>query len=202
MPSTPGPRRLQAEERRELILDAALQVFSDKGFAGASMRDIARAAGVTEGLLYHYFEGREQLLQACCRERSWQAHLDRLLAEAAGVPLDEMLRRIVTEFLNTLYAHGPVARMLAVEMQRNPELTAQHMAQIEASHQTLVDFLRHRQSAGEIRADADPDLAAGLLMGSAYSVFLLWGTLPPAEWADLVEHMARAVDVVMRGVAP
>ena len=70
------PRRQQAEERREQILDAAIRIFCEKGFAGTTIRDIAREVGVTEGLLYHYFESKDQLEQACWRERTWRAELE------------------------------------------------------------------------------------------------------------------------------
>src|SRR5438105_1311581 len=98
-----GPRRQQAEERREQILDAALRIFSEKGFAGASIRDISREVGVTEGLIYHYFENKEQLEQACWKERSWHAHLERIVANSTGVPLRDVLRDLITDFLLTLY---------------------------------------------------------------------------------------------------
>src|SRR5436305_1620134 len=97
-----GPRRQQKEERREQILDATLRVFSEKGYSGASMRDIAREVGVTEGLLYHYFESKEQLMNACWKERSWRAQLEKILAGAEGVPLDQVLREMIGNFLETL----------------------------------------------------------------------------------------------------
>src|SRR5438067_10399767 len=100
------PRRQQAEERREQILDAAISVFSVKGFGGASIRDIAREVGVTEGLLYHYFESKEQLMLACWKERSWHSHVERILASADGVPVGQVLKDIVQDFLETLQEHG------------------------------------------------------------------------------------------------
>src|SRR5215216_2785066 len=108
-------RRQQAEERREQILDAALRIFSEKGFAGASIRDIAREVGVTEGLLYHYFESKEQLLDTCWRERTWRAHLERILAEAGGKPVQQVLSELISDFLQTLRENGEMVRMCASE---------------------------------------------------------------------------------------
>lgn len=56
--------RLNAEERREAILDAALSVFSRKGFNGTTTKDIAREAGVSEALLYRHFPSKEDLHEA------------------------------------------------------------------------------------------------------------------------------------------
>jgi AcrR family transcriptional regulator len=64
-------RREQAEWRRERLLDAALEVFVSKGIDRATVKDIAQAAGVTPGLLYHYFDGKETLLATLLEERSF-----------------------------------------------------------------------------------------------------------------------------------
>ncbi len=60
------------EDRREQIMEAALAVFAKKGFARASNKDIAREAGITPGLIYHYFESKEALQKAIFEERSPQ----------------------------------------------------------------------------------------------------------------------------------
>ena len=196
-----APRRQQAEERREQILDAALRVFSEKGFAGASVRDIAREVGVTEGLLYHYFESKDQLEEACWKERSWRAHLERILGEAGGKQLEGVLIELIRDFLATLYANAPLVRMCHSEMQRNSELAAIHITRIEGLHERLCDFLRERQSLGEIRGDVEVDAAAGLLMGSAYSFFNLYGTAKAPEWAGLVDQWVPGrIRVILYGI--
>lgn len=198
-----GPRRQQAEERREQILDAAIRIFCEKGFAGTTIRDIAREVGVTEGLLYHYFESKEALENACWKERTWRAELERILNAAEGKPVEAVLREIVTDFLGTLRRHAPLVRMNAAESLRNPELKAEHLAKIEDNHLRLVGFLRERQANGELRQDADVSTGAGLLMGCSYSCFLLWGGLDDQAWDNKVRDLANSgVDVVMRGISP
>jgi TetR/AcrR family transcriptional regulator, cholesterol catabolism regulator len=202
MPMIVG-RRQQAEERREQILDAALRVFSEKGFAGASIRDIAREVGVTEGLLYHYFESKEQLLDTCWRERTWRAHLERILSEAGGKPVQQVLSELISDFLQTLRENGEMVRMCASEMQRNSEMAQFHIERIEDNQRLLTGFLRERQTAGEIREGIDLETPAGLLMGCAYSMFLLWGQADDQTWSPLAEGFVRSgVDVVMNGITP
>ncbi len=65
-------RAQQREETRHLIIEAAIQVFSDKGFHGASTRDIAGQAGVTQGLLTYHFKNKDAL---------WRAAADRIFKE-------------------------------------------------------------------------------------------------------------------------
>jgi AcrR family transcriptional regulator len=61
---TPSKRELQRQERRQQILAAALAVFSERGFHGANVSDVAAAAGVSQGTIYWYFESKEELLTA------------------------------------------------------------------------------------------------------------------------------------------
>ena len=58
------------EDRREQIIDAAMRVFAQKGFVRATNKDVAREAGITAGLIYHYFENKEALLMAIIEGRS------------------------------------------------------------------------------------------------------------------------------------
>jgi AcrR family transcriptional regulator len=64
MTKAPGKRELQREERRQQILDAALTVFSCKGFHAANVSDVAAQAGVSQGTIYWYFDSKEELFTA------------------------------------------------------------------------------------------------------------------------------------------
>src|ERR1044072_3767056 len=63
------------EDKRRLILDAAVRVFARKGYHTSRVGDIAEEAGVAHGLLYHYFRSKEELLQTIFRE-TWRDVLD------------------------------------------------------------------------------------------------------------------------------
>jgi AcrR family transcriptional regulator len=94
----------RAEARRVAILRAAGQIFRSRGFAAAGMRDIAVAADLSPGNLYHYFAGKDELL-FFCQDRS----LDRLLAalQAAGAdrrPLADRLRTLAVKHVLCLIA--------------------------------------------------------------------------------------------------
>ena len=61
-------RSAGAEEKRRLILDAAVRVFAHKGFHTSRVGDIAEEAGVAHGLLYHYFSSKDEVLDTIFRE--------------------------------------------------------------------------------------------------------------------------------------
>ena len=64
MSTTPKRKRLKAEQRRAQLLDAANELFAERGYEGVSVEDIARAAGVQRGLVHHYFGGRTEVYLA------------------------------------------------------------------------------------------------------------------------------------------
>jgi AcrR family transcriptional regulator len=64
MTENPGKREQLREERRRQILEAALTVFSQKGFSAANVSDVAARAGVSQGTIYWYFDSKEELLTA------------------------------------------------------------------------------------------------------------------------------------------
>ncbi len=202
MPASLPTRREKAEQRREQILDAAMRMFATKGFAGASIRDIAGEVGVTEGLLYHYFESKEQLLDACWKERSWRANLERILAEKADAPLGEVLHALTSDFLSTLYSQAECVRMFAAEMQRNPEMAEFWLQGVEENGRLIAAFMQRREELGEIAPGANPEAAADLLFGGAYNLFVLRGHAEPAEWTAHAEQFCRTtVPLIVRGLA-
>ena len=120
-PTTPGPR----DERGVLaarILDAARQAFAETGWAGTTIRAVARAADVDPALVYHYFDSKEGLLDAATNPparwlenvaRTWTAPVDdlgeALLRLMLGAWADEETGRVLRAVLQTA-AHEPATR--------------------------------------------------------------------------------------------
>jgi TetR/AcrR family transcriptional regulator, fatty acid metabolism regulator protein len=78
----PGSRRAAVDKRR-LILDAAVSVFARRGFHSCRVADVAEEAGVAYGLVYHYFDSKEEILNTLFSER-WQVMLDAIATIDAG----------------------------------------------------------------------------------------------------------------------
>jgi AcrR family transcriptional regulator len=88
----PGRRRLAPEVRRRQVLDAAVAVFSQEGFHGASMEAVAARAGVSKPLVYAHGGSKEELFAACLHREA--ERLLRSVESAAGVPDDDPLARL------------------------------------------------------------------------------------------------------------
>src|SRR5947208_5050410 len=110
------------EDRREQILEAALGVFAEKGFARATNKDIAREAGITPGLIYHYFESKEALLQAIVETRSPVRLIRSLSPQMFDLPPEMLLRFLIQQVLSIVESEQFVGliRVLLPEVIHNP----------------------------------------------------------------------------------
>jgi TetR/AcrR family transcriptional regulator, cholesterol catabolism regulator len=160
-------RREQAEWRRERLLDAALEVFVDKGFDRATVKDIAASAGVTPGLLYHYFESKDAVLMALLAERSFLAELRGLLASASERPAIDVLPELVRGYLQVLADNNGMVALFFGAGQTNGRVR-QTMAEIITEGQRLLrEYLDARVAAGELRTHDTALLASTLLTAVA-----------------------------------
>jgi AcrR family transcriptional regulator len=110
--SRPARRRLSAPDRRAAILDAALEVFSGRGYHAASIDEIASQAGISKALIYEHFPSKKEL-HASLLERHVQEIFERLAESAAGPdPGEVRLRAGVDAFLEWVETHPRAFRLL------------------------------------------------------------------------------------------
>src|SRR6266542_2185072 len=95
-------RRRQAEERRVQLIDTALCVFAEKGVEGATVKDLSEAAGVAQGLLYHYFRSKEDLLRAALERHYFLPDLRRIASPDRDRPATEVLVEVAERFAAVL----------------------------------------------------------------------------------------------------
>ncbi len=93
MPAGPAYTRLQVDERRRQLLEAGARLFAEHAYEEISMRDIARAAGVSKPLLYHYFPSKIDLFKAALAEKATE--LQRVIEPAGeGTPFEQLSRSL------------------------------------------------------------------------------------------------------------
>ncbi len=115
-------RAAGAEEKRRLILDAAVRVFARKGFHTSRVGDIAEEAGVAHGLLYHYFSSKDEVLETIFRE-NWGVLVERIVAvEQSDESARDQLRHVAAIILRTWRHEPDVVRVLVREIARSPEM--------------------------------------------------------------------------------
>lgn len=143
-------RQEQAQLRREQFIDTALRVFAAKGVDGTSIKDIAGAASVTPGLLYHYFTSKEALVAAVLSERGFTPKLHALLNGRTELPATIVLPELVRAFDEMLAANADLVSMFFSMSHANTSASG-GMQEFVARGQTLLEsYLRSRAEAGEI----------------------------------------------------
>jgi len=153
------------EDRREQIAEAAMRVFAQKGFTRATNKDIAREAGITTGLIYHYFDSKEALLKAIIEMRSPAQLVYSLSPEVLALPPEALLRSLMLRMLNVVESDEFVQllRVFLPETIHNPGLAAAGLPSYQEATTFLEGYLAAKMEGGELRR-ADPSMAAQALM--------------------------------------
>jgi AcrR family transcriptional regulator len=170
--ATPGRRtRLTAVQRRESILDAAVEVFSVAGYRAGKVSDVAALVGVSEPVIFQNFGSKAALFAAVVDRVAddVRAELDRLAGRPGSA--SDLLAHALTVHAHDPRAHGQhglgahgVLFADAFALIAEPEITepARRAARTIADH--LADLIRRGQADGDIRADLDPEPAAWLVL--------------------------------------
>jgi AcrR family transcriptional regulator len=150
-------RAQKTAARREAIIDAALDEFTEKGFAAARMDEIARRAGVAKGTIYLNFSDKEALFEAIVR----QEIMPLVEAVSSASASDESFRAIVSQHLLPIIRdlansrRGSVVRLLIAEAGRFPKLADVYYRMVVEPGMGAIGKLAHRAYArGELRNDA------------------------------------------------
>lgn len=164
---------MTAVETRQRILDAARQVIIDRGLVRATTREIARAAGVSEGTLYNHYSSKEAIfLAALSQLPSGFFSLVRGLPGRAGSgSVRGNLAELALAGIDFYGEAIPMGASIFADpslLRRHRELLAEHGAGPQRANEAVAAYLRAEQKLGRIRLDVDPDALAYLLLGALY----------------------------------
>ena len=202
----PEPKwRRRKEERPSDIVAAALQIFSEKGFAGARIEEIAKRAGVSKGTLYLYFDTKEEMFRAVVREVVVpNVETVRAAFEAADMPFADLLRLFLPKFAEivTTVPIGAVAKMVVGESRNFPELAkVWHDDVILKAVGLIAGLIERAQARGEVRP-GDPRTHAFSIMGPMLIGVLWRETFTPVGGAalDLSAIARQHAETVLGGL--
>ena len=196
------------ESTRDRILDAAADVMTRLGLAKATTKEIARAAGCSEALLYKHFREKEEIFLGVLKDR-----LPSLTATLAALP-DQAgtgsVRDRLVEVVDVGVRFYEAGLAIGSSMIGDPELVRRHREWMlsrgvgpQLANRMLADYLRAEQKAGRVAAAVDADAAAALLLGASYQrafMVRLMGEEPLSPPA--AEFAPSVVDAALRGLDP
>src|SRR5688572_10752233 len=164
------------DDKRRIILDAAIRVFARQGFHACRVSDVADEAGVAYGLVYHYFDSKEEILNTLFRER-WQLMLDAIVEidKGSSAPAREKLY-LVASFIIDSYRHEPeLMKVIIVEVTRAANsFGAQHLDKIREAYEMIAQIVDSARREGSFKDDISAYFAAMCFYGAIEQLLSAW----------------------------
>jgi AcrR family transcriptional regulator len=189
-------------DKRRVILDAAVRVFARQGFHTCRVSDIADEAGVAYGLVYHYFDSKDQILDTLFLER-WDVMLA-AIAEADTpdrFPRDKLA--LIAGFIVESYRHDPeLMKVIIVEVTRAANTFGlTHLDKIREAYGLIAGIVRRAQADGLFRSEITPEFAALAFYGSIEQVLTGWiFESAPVSDQELERAKVLIVETICRGL--
>ena len=196
-----------SEERRRQIVEAALAVFARKGYAGATNKDIGNEAGITPGLIYHYFEDKRALFAAVFAEHSPMSGASGLL-QTPGI--EELDPRVVLSLLATAMVSRlettenlRVFKLMTGEAMHDPAIRSVLNANVASAVNAVAGYLRLQMDRGRLRS-LEPYLVAQLFLGSLMNCVMRRAVTGDPMMASYSREQiaATAVEMALGGLEP
>ena len=203
--SSPKKWRRRAEARPAEIVQAAYQVFSEKGFAAARLDDIAARAGVSKGALYLYFETKQDIFEAVVKD-AVAPNLGAIesLTETFPGTFEQLIRLMIPRVALLAEASnmGKVIKMVVGESGNFPEIArVWHDDVVARGIGLLTNLIRRAQDRGEVRPGNPRDYALSIA-GPVLAVVIFRETFVPvgAKPFDIPALMNQHLDLVLPGL--
>jgi AcrR family transcriptional regulator len=196
----------QDRDRRQQILDAAQKVFAAKGFDGASIKDLAKAAKISPGLLYWYFKDKADLLVSLLTERIDTAFGQLPVSVSFDAPPEQFLPQFARFYIG-MFEQPMNTALFKVVITNTPSFPAA-IRRVQSSVvnrvlSALQGYFQRQIELGRMRP-CDTEMVTRTFMGSVVAFLLLRHILQDERGRELsVEAFVNGVtDVVLHGILP
>ena len=164
-----------AADKRETILKAAVRTFASRGFFGAQVADVARAAGVAAGTVYLYFRSKDDLLVSIFERNMEEAIVEGRAALVGATGAADRLRRIAHVHLGRLGRDRDMTVVFQVELRQSTKFMQQFSSTGLGDYLRVIqDVIAEGQAKGEFRDDVSPRLAAKVFFGALDEMATNW----------------------------
>lgn len=186
------------EIKRDLILDAALKVFSEKGYHNATMNEIAMVAGIGKGTIYEYFTSKIQLFQQMLARGLYTYFESLEIQNLQRKSVAERIRSLIVGHIHFCRQHSRLTRLVFWDTQVQDDEVKEWMLQMRKEKEArLQEILEEGIATGELRRQ-DPYIMTLLVTGVIASI---WSPLVLDDWDIDVDYLADSIsDVIMRGI--
>lgn len=203
-PAPAQPARLSLAERRRRLIDAARRVFAERGFRGATTRQIALAAGVTEALIFQHFPDKDSLYAAILDQQASAAGDEWLSAlEACDTEDDAAIIRMLYTGLIAQHERDPdLLRLMVFSALEDHPLSPHVHGRATRLYRFLESFITRGQRAGRFRPGSAAFLARATIALPIHYILqrqLFRTPWPPIEAAEMIESGVAFTLAGLRG---
>ena len=189
-------------DTKKRLLEATLKLISEKGYMGATTREIAQEAGVTELTLFRHFGSKEKLFKELLGSYTFLPRLKKLLPELDGLSSREALELIATHFLLTLKERKAMVKIMYSEYTTYPEnIREVYNKFILEMRTTLAAYFEDLQQKGMLRKNISPAMTAKMFLWILFSYFRSEEIMQSTgmKKAAMKRQVREMVDIFMSG---
>lgn len=192
---------MESKSTKEKILEATLELISNKGYLGATTREMASSAGVTELTLFRHFGSKEQLFEEVLHRFSFLPELEVIGPSLGALPCSRALEKVAIQFLKTLKERKPLVRIILSEMNLYPEKVLEiHTGIMDRMVDVLADYLEGMQKKKQLR-DFPAKKVSRIFFRGIFSLFLTEEVMfgRNLEKGEIDEYVNLYVDIFTKG---
>jgi AcrR family transcriptional regulator len=162
---------MKKEETKQRLLESTLHLMSEKGYLGATTREISRQAGVTELTLFRHFGTKEKLFVELLSSYAFLPRLKELMPALGDYTYEQALTLIAVKFLTTLKERKSMMKILLSEIHIYPEkVRRMYRSYVDEVRVTLSGYFVLMQKKGVLR-NVSPEIAASTFLGMLFNYF-------------------------------
>lgn len=188
--------QVRAEATRQRIIEVAIELFAERGYAETGLKDITKRADLTTGALYYHFESKELLVESIIEEgwnRAWDAFTSRLTVSDAG--LENVIAATIA--MTNLYLNDRLVWIASQLNQAFGHLSPRSRISLDRRFQTFLDTAAAAIPAADIRDDITPQEVAELIW-----IFIQGSSQLPTSGADPIARAMSNWGLLLRAIVP
>ncbi len=198
----PAESARERADKHDLILDAAIEVFAERGFHHARISDIARRAGVADGTIYLYFRNKDDVLLSIFEEKMGVLIAGvRAAIEGVTDPL-EKVRVFARYHFRQVQDHRALAEVLQIELRLSNKFLKEYRPEKLWEYLgVFAAIVREGQERGSIRPELDPFILMWAFFGALDEIAMQWVLSKRRDKFSLDATADTVADVFIRGMA-
>ena len=183
-------REQRKQERHDQLVATARHLFAEKGVENTTIKDIAEAAGVAQGLLYHYFDSKEELLWAIVERYNPLPEMRAIFAGAEGRPVRDVLLQAATTAYALVSERQDIIRILLREGLTRPDFQERFRTLQQMAIAVGSGFLQRQIASGELRPH-NTQASVRTFAGSIIAIYLSGAS--PDLIPDVIDNLLGGV---------